>query len=176
MGFPDAGCCSTSVEPCYGACCCCRRVMIRMKPYWGDGVVCQRFSVLVVCFLGLVSPSLAEDWVEKQLPSYAAGIEFVAIGGDGLLYSIQSNPNGYVLTSLIDKYRFEFTGGDGFTGNILAAKEIVYLGSSCDAVAGSMSGRWVNDNTGLNVVVEGNSGQRLDFRFLDTGLEPAHSC
>lgn len=119
---------------------------------------------------------LAANWVEKPLPEYTEDIAFPVIGSDGMFYSASSNANGYVLTSVLDKYRFEATSGDGFTGKIMAGKEIIYLGASCDAVAGSISGKWVNDSTGLNFVIEGQGGQRLDFRFLDTGLQPAHSC
>ncbi len=138
----------------------------------------MRFPALLAFCLAVVlsTSGLAADWVEKPVPAYAEDVEFLVIGADGMFYAAPSNPNGYVLTSVLDKYRFEMTSGDGFSGKLLAGKDVVYLGASCDAVTGNVSGKWVNDSTGLNFVVEASNGQRLDFRFLSTGLQPAHSC
>lgn len=133
-------------------------------------------SLLLVFPIIFSGPGTADDWVEKQIPAYAEETENLVIGSDGMFYAASSNPNGYVLTSILDKYRFEMTSGDGFAGKIMAGKAVIYLGASCDAVAGSISGTWVNDSTGLNFVVEGQAGQRFGFRFLSTGLQPAHSC
>lgn len=141
---------------------------------WGLFLVKQ--FVALVMLIATTAGASAADWTETSLPDYTDPASFVAIGGDGALYTVSSNPNGYVFTSILDKFRFEPTSGDGFSGRILGGKETVYLGSGCDASAMGENGAWSNDSTGLNFRLDTAGGRVRTFRVLDTGLQPHHSC
>ncbi len=133
-----------------------------------------RFTSVLFALLGFL-PAHAAEWRDAELPAYANGVEFIAIGSDGFLYQIESNPNGYVFRSLSDKYGFE-AGADRFTVRILAGQDVYYLGTSCEAAHDKDSGTWSRDSTGLNYAVELKNGPRMIFRALDTDIEPGHSC
>lgn len=122
----------------------------------------------------LTASSSANDWKPAELPSAVQQFDFSAIGSDGLLYEMTSNPNGYVLTSLIHKYRFAPTGR--FTGDILAGQAVIYLGASCDAEGDGLKGKWTRDGTGLNFAIDDGNGVVRSFRLLEDGLSPNHAC
>lgn len=131
--------------------------------------------LLSAIFLIFTSASSAQTWTETDLPAYSDEFEFLAIGTDGLLYTVSSNPNGYVFASLMDVYRFE-PSGDGFTGRILSAKKIFYLGASCDAAGEGLTGSWTVNGTGLAFAISGHDKVLHSFQLLSTGLSPSHSC
>lgn len=134
-------------------------------------------ALALTLILALVPANLAAaQWSEKQLPAYADDVAFLAIGSDGLLYSASANANGYVMETVLDKYRAGAPSADGFTVKILGGKDIIYLGASCDAVTPAYKGRWVNDGIGLNIRIDGQAGEVMTFRLLSTGLEPFHDC
>ncbi|WP_422377055.1 hypothetical protein [Roseibium sp.] len=145
---------------------------------FSEKAVLHMIRFLLLCFLFLslsVAASSANNWIEADLPAYADDTEFVAIGTDGLLYSVSANPNGYVFTSLQDAYRFE-PSGDGFTGRILSARKVYYLGASCDAAGEGLTGSWTVNGTGLAFAISGPAGVLQSFHLLSTGLTPNHSC
>lgn len=128
-----------------------------------------------VSILAAVASAGAADLKTAELPAYAKGVRNVAIGSDGYLYAVDANPSGYVFKSLLDKYGFS-VAGDGFGTEVLAGKEIYYLGKSCDAANGTSHGSWTRDGTGLFFAVELENAKAATFRLLETGIEPSHSC
>ncbi|MBN9671339.1 hypothetical protein [Roseibium aggregatum] len=135
----------------------------------------KRVSFLLLAFVSSSVASGASDWKPAGLPAYARNIPYVAIGGDGLLYEVTSNRNGYVFTSILETYRFQ-PSGNAFAGEILAGKQVTYLGASCDASTGNASGTWSVSGTGLDFAVATGNDARMVFRLLSTGLTPSHSC
>ncbi|GAB4510925.1 MAG: hypothetical protein Tsb0019_05890 [Roseibium sp.] len=131
--------------------------------------------LLVSLLLAAGLPAKAASWTVAELPAYSDDTEFVAIGSDGLLYAVTSNPNGYVFTSLLKTYKFE-PSGDGFTGLILSGKQVYYLGSSCDAASERFKGSWSVNNTGLAFAIADAGRPVMTFNLLSTGLSPSHSC
>jgi len=134
-----------------------------------------RFLLLFSSIVACSAPAGAQTWSETDLPAYATNVEFVAIGSDGLLYSVSSNPNGYVFTSLLETYRFE-PSGNGFTGRILAARKTFYLGASCDAAGDGVEGSWTVAGTGLAFAISASDDVLQSFHLLSTGLSPGHTC
>lgn len=134
-----------------------------------------RTIALSVSLLAVAANAQAADLKRGELPSYAKGVRNVAIGSDGYLYAVDANPSGYVFKSLLNKYGFNVSG-DGFGTEVLAGKEIYYLGKSCDAANGTSHGSWTKDGTGLFFAVELESARAVTFRVLETGIEPSHSC
>lgn len=134
-----------------------------------------RSVVLSLSFLAVSANAQAADLKPAELPAYAKAVKNVAIGSDGYLYAVEANPSGYVFKSLLDKYGFN-VAGDGFGTQILAGREIYYLGKSCDAANGTSHGSWTRDGTGLFFAVELENAKRTMFRLLETGIEPSHSC
>lgn len=125
--------------------------------------------------LAAAASAEAAELKTAELPAYAKGVRNVAIGSDGYLYAVDANPSGYVFKSLLDKYGFNIAG-DGFGTEVLAGKEIYYLGKSCDAASGTSHGSWTRDGTGLFFAVELENAKAATFRLLETGIEPSHSC
>jgi hypothetical protein len=146
------------------------------EQFWICRVMTKIRSIaLYVFLLALAANAQAADLKPGELPSYAKGIRNVAIGSDGYLYAVDANPSGYVFKSLLDKYGFS-VAGDGFGTEVLAGKEVYYLGKSCDAANGTSHGFWTKDGTGLFFAVELANAQAVTFRVLETGIEPSHSC
>ena len=135
----------------------------------------SRLLPLFVLSFMCAFPAEAQNWTETDLPAHASETDFVAIGSDGLLYSVGSNRNGYVFTSLREIYRFE-PSGDGFTGRILSAKKIFYLGASCDAAGEGLTGSWTVNSTGLAFAIAAPDRVLQSFHLLSTGLSPSHAC
>ncbi|MEP3045963.1 MAG: hypothetical protein ABJL55_07775 [Roseibium sp.] len=132
------------------------------------------FVLYFLSLLFLATTAHAAEWKSVDLPAYSNDIHNIAIGSDGLLYEVTSNPNGYVFASILDQFRFEPTGR--FTGEIMAKRNAYYLGTSCDAEGEGHRGTWTKDGTGLNFAISAGSAMVLSFRLLSTELEPSHSC
>ncbi len=127
--------------------------------------------------LACATPTMAaDDWTVVDLPDYAANVEFIAIGSDGFLYSVETNANGIVLSSLTKSYSFQ--PRDQWTVDILARNNVYYLGTGCDASVGDDKGVWTKDSTGLNVAFmpSPNAQPSITWRFLDTDLTSGNDC
>ncbi|WP_417670459.1 hypothetical protein [Roseibium sp.] len=134
----------------------------------------MRAMAAVAPLLGVL-PASATDWKDADLPSYTETVDFVAIGSDGFLYSLTSNANGYVFTSLLEKYGAE-PGPNPFIARIVSGHDVYYLGKACDAANGPDAGTWTKDGSGLNFAVEIKARPPMTFRALDTDITPSHSC